>query len=166
MPSTLRAAVDIRDLAGDLRAIRDGLDQPIRDTLGGHAAQIADIARGFMHHGQPSWRGSSAERLYPEGVSGYYDSKVASLSASIGTMHPGAPVWEWGGDIHPRDSARHAVIRSLRVGNPRRRTLEAGVQIIAIPRDQAANRAAESDMPSLTQDLDDAVDRLIAEYGF
>lgn len=170
MPSVLRAHVEIAEISRDLRALGDDFDKPIRDTLEEHATKIADIARGFMRHGEPSWPNSSAARDFgsaPGTIAGYYDSRVATTSASIGSRHPAAPVWEWGGDIHPAaGSARHAAIAAKRVNSPARKLLEAGVQTIHIPRLQPVHRAGEADLPAMEQALDDAVSRLVEQYGF
>ena len=162
MPATLKAAVDIREVSADLRALGDGLDDPIRDTLETHAKQIADMARGFLHSGAPSWLTSSAFRDFGPSMRPYYDSAVARVSASIGSTHPGAPVWEWGGEIHPAaGGSMHHVLRE----HPSLRAAFSG-QVIVIPRDQPVGRAGEADLPALERDLDSALDRLAAAHGF
>ena len=169
MAGTLKlgATVDGRQAQCDLQAVGDGLDKPITDVLRDGAAKIADIARGFLHHGAPSWLNSSAARDFPGGIRAYYDSRAAKMSATVGSTHPAAPVWEWGGDIHPAaGSAKHAAIRSIRHGDPRRAQLEAGHQVIHIPRDMPVQRAGDSAKDDLARRLEDAVERLVMEHGF
>ena len=167
MAATLKAAVDIREVSADLRALGDNLDDPIASTLEQHARDIADMARGFLHSGKPTWLTSSAFRDFGPSMRPYYDSHVARVSASIGSTHPGAPVWEWGGEIHPAaGGAVHAAIRAFRHGDPRRKMLSAGHQVIVIPRDRPVGRAGEQDLPALERDLESAVDRLCREHGF
>ena len=167
MASTLKAAVDIREVSADLRALGGSLDDPIRDTLGQHASVIADMARGFLHSGKPTWATSSAFRDFGPSMRPYYDSSVARVSASIGSTHPGAPVWEWGGEIHPAAGGGvHAAIRAFHHGDPRRKMLSAGHQVIVIPRDRPVGRAGDQDLPALERDLESAVDRLCREHGF
>ena len=163
----LGLTVDGRQMQRDLKAIKDGLDRPITDVLRDGAAEIADMARGFLHAGQPSWPSSSAARDYPGGMRAYYDSSVAVMSATVGTTHPGAPVWEYGGEIHPRSgSMKHAAIRAFRKGDPRRAQLAAGHQVIVIPADEPVRRAGDSAQDDLAQRLADAVNQLVEEYGF
>jgi hypothetical protein len=165
MPSTIRANVDVKSVSQDLRALGDDLDKPIRDTLGEYAEKIKDIGAGFMKHGHGSWPTSSAARDFPGLIADYYDTRVSTLSANIGTTHPGGPVWEYGGDIHPAaGSAKHAAIRGLR--GPRRAMLERGHQVIHIPRWMPMTRAADQEAPAFERALGDAVDRLIAEHNF
>lgn len=132
-----------QDVARYLRALKDDLDPTVRDVLETHADHIADMARGFLHHGAPSWPTSSAARLYPEGIRHYYEGGTGDrLAAEVWSEHPAAPVWEWGGVIRP-------------AGHP-----------IFIPRDLPVSRAAEADQPALRRDVEDAIDRLITEHGF
>lgn len=163
MASTLRANVlGTKELQRDLQSLGEDLDRPIRDVLEDHAAAIADMARGFLMtstKNQPPWAMSSAAEEYPDGPSGYYGSTLNNLSASVWTTHPGAPVWEWGGTIHPAAGGLHEVFKSHPM-------LASGHQAIVIPRTMPANRAADYDEESFEADMQDAVDRLIAEYGF
>ncbi len=162
MASTLRVGirVDIREIQRDLRAFGDSLDQPITDVLAQGAESIARAAPGFMRHGQPSWPTSSAARDFPGGVSAYYDSKASRMSANVGTLHPGAPVWEWGGDIHPAaGSAMHAIIKH-------HRELGASHQTIHIPPTHAVSNAGASQEDEIAQRLEDAIGRLAKQYGF
>ena len=161
MASTLKAAVDIRDASAALRRLDDDLDDPIRDALETHAGQIADMARGFLHSGAPSWATSSAFRDFGPSMRPYYDSSVARVSASIGSTHPGAPVWEWGGEIHPAaGGAMHHVLRE----HPSLRAAFNG-QVIVIPPDHPVGRAGEQDLPALERALESALDRLCREHG-
>lgn len=161
MPATLKVAVDIGSTSRDLRALGDDLDRPIRDVLGDHAATIADLARGFLHKGAPSWPTSSAARLFPAGIRAYYGSSVATISATVWSTHPAAPVWEWGGTIHPASGAAHEIFKA----HPGM-AAAMGHQEIHIPRDLPVTRAGDADLPMLERDLRDAIDRLIVEYGF
>jgi hypothetical protein len=162
MALTIRAAVEVRELSRDLRSLGEGLDKPIRDTLTEYVEKIRDIGAGFMRHGQPSWPSSSAAAKYgsfPGAIASYYDTRTSTVSANIGTRHPAGPVWEWGGDIHPRAGALHEMFKS----HPEQ---AAGHQTITIPRLQPMVRAADQEADAFERALDDAVDRLIAEYGF
>lgn len=169
MAGTLKiglAVNDVSELSRDLRALGDDLDKPISDVLEQGAQKIADVAKGFMHKGQPSWLTSSAAELYPGGVSAYYDAKGSRLSATVGTTHPGAVVWEYGGEIHPASgSERHAFLRALK-GPARAAAMRPGEQVIVIPKDAAVARAGASEQEQLVQNLDDAVSRLVEQYGF
>lgn len=152
--------VDVGELSRDLRALGDDLDHPIRDVLAQGAKEIADIARGFMRKGQPTWPTSSAARDYPGLIADYYDSRSSTLSASVGSTHPAAPVWEWGGDIHPASgSVLHEVFK-------RHPQLARGHQVIHIPRTEPVTTAGDQQREELVQNLDDAVSRLIEQYGF
>jgi len=163
----LRTTVDVRATQQDLQAIADGLDRPITDVLAKGAEDIADLSRGFMRKRDGSWPTSSAFRDFPGQIADYYDSKSNKMSANIGSRHPAAPVWEWGGDIHPASgSAKHAAIRGFRHGDPRRAQIEAGHQVIHIPRLQPVGHAGDALEDDLAQKLEDAVGRLIQEYGF
>jgi hypothetical protein len=169
MASTIKAAVDIRGVSQDLRALGDDLDDPIQDALEQHAGIIADMARGFLHSGAPSWATSSAFRDFGPSMRPYYDSHVARVSASIGSTHPGAPVWEWGGHIDPAAGGGiHTLARELKARSYQRQKIRmaGGRQGFEIPRDQPVYRAGQADLPALERDLESAVDRLCREHGF
>lgn len=171
MPGIVRitASADVAELSRDLRSFGDDLDRPLRDALEYGASTIARAAVPLMRHGQPSWPTSSAARDYgsfPGAIASYYRARVATISASVLSDHPAAPVWEWGGSLHPRARAGlHAAIASTAVGSPRRKLLERGTQVITIPRTQPVSNAADAAREDITQHLDDAVTDLIREHG-
>jgi hypothetical protein len=126
MTATLKLGltVDGRQAQRDLRAVADGLDRPITDVLRDGAAEIADIARGFMRHGEPTWPSSSAARDFPGLISDYFDSKANGMSATVGSTHPAAPVWEWGGFIDPAAGGGiHTLQRELNARSASRRKI-------------------------------------------
>lgn len=164
----LSARVDTRDIQRDLQAIGDGLDQPITDVLARGAEDIANTARGFMRHGKPPWPTSSGAK-FEGGIASYYDSKVSKMSANVGSTHPAAEVWEWGGHIDPAAGGGiHTVKRELaaraRVRQKIRRA--GGRQGFEIPRLQPVGHAADALEGQIAQSLDDAISRLVTQYGF
>lgn len=166
MASTLRVGLQVTDakqVSKDLRDLGDDLDGPLRYVLAEGAATIADLARGFMRHGQPSWLTSSAARLYgsvPGAIASYYDSRVNKLSANVGSRHPAAPVWEYGGTIHPRSGkGGHAMIRK----HPH---LGIGVQAIVIPGLHSVERAGDTAQEGIVQNVQDTISALIERYDF
>lgn len=168
MPGILRvhASADVADLSRDLRSFGDDLDRPLRDALEYGATAIARAAKPLMRHGQPSWPTSSAARDYPGRIADYYRARVATISAAVLSDHPAAPVWEWGGTIHPAaGSIRHAAIAAQPVGSMRRKLLERGHQAIHIPRTQPVARAGEAEREDIEKHLEDAVDALIREHN-
>lgn len=168
MPDTVRLDVDVREVARDLQALGDDLDRPLRDTLEKGAQGIADVARTFMRKRDGSWATSSAAREFPGHIADYFDAKgsaTAAPSATVGSRHPAAPVWEFGGEIHPAAGDRHAVIARSRVGSPKRHILTRGLQRIHIPRLLPVHRAAEQEEPHIERELATAVDQLAREHG-
>lgn len=180
MPSYLRLAVDVKDVSADLRAIADGLDRPISESLLRGAKQIATDARPLVA-GKPAWVGSKGIHALPI----TYDALLATpTTAWVKSPHPGAPVQEYGGDIHPQDSgglvtrgqragsvhrsSLHYAISRLIVGSPLRKMLEGGLlgPTVHIRPKHAAGRAASSDEERITRDLESAIDRLIHENHF
>jgi hypothetical protein len=165
----LTVSADVAELSRDLRSFGDDLDRPLRDALEYGATTIARSAVGFMRHGQPSWPTSSAARDYgsfPGAIASYYRARVATINASVLSDHPAAPVWEYGGSIHPLAHAGlHAAIRSTTTGSPRRKLLEAGTQTIVIPRTQPVTNAGDAAREDITQHLESAVTDLIREHG-
>ena len=171
----LSARVDTRDIQRDLRAIGDNLDQPITDVLGQGAEAIANAARGFMRHGKPPWPTSSGAK-FEGGIASYYDSKVAHydsrgylFNATVGSTHPAAEVWEYGGHIDPAAGGGiHTVKRELaaRARVRQKIRLAGGRQGFEIPRLMPVGHAADSLEAQIGQHLDDAVSRLVAQYGF
>lgn len=169
MAQTLKLDVDIKETSQALRSLQAGLDKPIRDSLLEGARHIVTGAEGFMRtetENQPPWALSSAAELYPDGPSSYYDARVAKLSATVGTTHPGARVWEYGGDIHPANPDAHAIIRRSKIGSRRRKVMETGIQIIHIPPLHSVSRSGDLEAPFLEQALRDQIDRLVVEHGF
>jgi hypothetical protein len=178
MGARLRLRVDVGDVSRSLRAMGDDLDLTIRRVLRAGAADIADLSKSYMRHGHlgGSWPSSSAARLFPGLIAGYYGSSGpetstpslmgnttdprSAVSATVWSTHPAAPVWEWGGDIHPAaGSFLHQVFKQ----HPH---MAAGFQVIHIPRLNPVVRAGDQHQPALERDLDDAVTRLVVEYGF
>lgn len=163
MPSTLKVRVDAAAVSRQLRALADDLDRPIRQVLRHAVEDIVDLSRSYMRKGfrGGSWPTSSAARDFPGLIAGYYDSSVALVSATVWSTHPAAPVWEWGGDIHPASGAAHWIFKA----HPG--MAEAmGHQVIHIPRLQPVTRAGEQHLPVIEREMDDALTSLIVEYGF
>jgi hypothetical protein len=147
MASTLRLSVDIKNVGADLRAIADGLDSRIAETLEGGANQIARAARPLVA-GKPPWRGSTGEHALPITYKGVAAAGV-TLAAYVTSPHPGAPVQEYGGTIHPRGG-----ITQLSSG---------GVHIVGKHAVGRAGAALEADV---THRLEQSIADLIKEHGF
>ena len=174
MPGRLRiyAKIDIGDTAKDLQAIGDGLDQPLTDAFEYAGRVITESAHANMRHAKPSWPTSSAARMYGSGagvISSYYDSQATSVGASIFSRHPAAPVWEWGGTIHPLlGRSLHRMIAKSPQAALR---LSAGGHdrppwTFEIPRLEPVARAGAEREQEITDRLEQSIDELIEANGF
>lgn len=161
MPSTLRLAVDdVHDLVADLQAAGRGLERPITDTLREGAEAIATAAKPLMRtRAEGAWASSSGAKYGH--IAEYYDAALtvhagqASAQATVGTRHPGGPVWEWGGAIAPR-AGSGGVTAAAASGHPG--------EIIHIPRLAPVQRAAEAEEEVVALKLEGAVDRLLKSH--
>lgn len=169
--ATLRVAVDVRDISDNLNAIAEGLDQPIRDVLGFGAADIAKTARELMRERPAgSWKGSSGSRY--SHIRDYYSSRVNRLSAVVESAHPAAPVWEWGGTIHPLLGAGvHHVLSRSSGKEAAKQVLSASGRdrppwTFVIPGIHPVGAAGDEHKDSIASDLDEAVSALVEKHGF
>lgn len=165
----LSLRVDLGELSRDLRAMGRDLDRPLREALSHGAEMVATGAKPLMRfRPEGAWKGSSGA-AYGH-IREYYEARVATLSASVTSDHPAAPVWEWGGDIHPLLGSMHETFKG-KAGSALRLQLAASGHdqppyTFHIPRETPVGRAAEKAEPELDRFLDDAVSRLLREYGF
>lgn len=163
-------STDIGELSRDLRSMADNLDQPIRDALGRGAESVVSTAHELMRYRpEGAWKGSSGARYGH--IRDYYVAKVNRLSASINSSHPASGVWEFGGQIHPLLGESHHMLsyRNRQYKQARARLspdLQRPPYTFDIPAEHPVATAAESKEQDIARALADAVDRLIAEYGF
>lgn len=171
--ATLRLAVDAKDVADNLDAIADGLDRPISNVLGAGARKIAVGAHELMRERpEGAWKGSSGAEI-PGHIRDYYEARMSGrLAAVVQSAHPAAPVWEWGGEIHPLlgASMHHFLSRSTVAGGMRLQ-LKAQDKLrppwtFQIPAEHPVGRSADQQEEQITRDLDDAISRLVTEHGF
>lgn len=164
-------STDVGELSRDLRALGDDLDQPIRDALDKGAQAVITSAHELMRYRpEGAWKGSSGARYGH--IRDYYEARVNRLSASINSGHPAAGVWEFGGQIHPLLGEGHHVLsyHNRQYRQARARIAGTGLDrppyTFDIPRLQPVAHAAEQNEQDIARHIADAVDRLIAEYGF
>jgi hypothetical protein len=162
--------VNVSDLSRDLRAFGDDLDKPLRDALEWGATSVARAAKPLMRfRAEGAWATSSGARYGH--IQDYYEARVATISAAVVSDHPAAPVWEWGGTIHPLlgVSLHHALSTSRMKEQMKMRLAAANMDrppyTFRIPRLQPVANAADAEREQITQHLEDAVDALIREYG-
>jgi hypothetical protein len=166
----LRASVDVRELVRDLEAFGDELDEPIRDVLEHGASSIADAARPLMRfRAEGAWPTSSGAKYGH--IRAYYEGKLTSSStAVVFSDHPAAPVWEWGGTIHPlvghevralisRPGTRQLARSALKVANQLRPPYT-----FEIPRLEPVQRAAAVEREHIEEELESAIQDLIDEH--
>lgn len=159
-------SVDVADLSRDLRSFGDDLDRPLRDALEYGANIIADAARPLMRvRPEGAWPNSSGARYGH--IAAYYEAKVQTLSSTVVSDHPAAPVWEWGGHIDPgAGGGEHHVKAELRARARVRSRIRAagGRRGIEIPPLHPVGHAADAKREEVTQHLEDALDALIREH--
>lgn len=143
MPSTIKASVDIRELYEDLRAAESGLEKVIARVVRDAADAIASGAKNNMKRGDTDWQVATGGIQLPH-IQDTYSTAGLGMVAVVASDHPAAPVWEWGGRIHPRGLF---------------------VQLIAIPELHPVQHAADDELELFERHLQAAVDRLLATFG-
>ena len=172
MPGELHIGlrVDLGELSRDLRAMGKDLDKPLREAIARGVEMIAATAKPLMRfRAEGAWtRSSGAQYTH---IREYYDARVNILSGSVGSDHPAAPVWEWGGTIHPLLGEFHHVL--TKSSHKQQLRLQLAVQgfdrppwTFDIPAEHPVGRAADKSMPEVERVLDTAVSRLLRQYGF
>ncbi len=153
MANTIRVAVEIKDLYGDLKAAGDGLERNLEAELLKGAQRIATAAKPLMRYrGTGSWRGSSGARL-PH-IRDTYTARIGrGASANVGSDHPAAPVFEFGGQIAPRVPGGSTVARAVKPS-----------ALITIPKVEPVARAGELLAPQIEQSVADSIDALLAKH--
>jgi hypothetical protein len=141
--STIKAGVDVRELYEDLRAAEGGLQRVLAREVRRAADDIADGAANNMKLGTEDWAVKPGEPQLPH-IRDTYRVQGNGIVAEITSDHPAAPVWEWGGLIHPRGMF---------------------VQTISIPTRHPVNRAADDELDIFERHLQEAVDRLLAKFN-
>lgn len=136
--SYVRADVQIRELYADLLAAGEGVEKELTHELSDAAHKIADDAKPHMRLGTEDWAVRPGQVQLPH-IRDTYTVTARGLVANVVSSHPAAPVWEFGGQIHPR-------------------------QTITIPREAPVHQAALEDLDLIERNLRSAVDRLLDAF--
>lgn len=141
MPSTIRIKVpDLGDLRADLDSVQLGLGREVARAI----RLVAEpIVSETAHNApfDPRHRGHPHDDL-PH-IAESIGMRVLSNGAAIVSSHPGAPVWEFGGTIHPRSPE----------------------QEIHIPERAMARRAGEDRLDDTERAAMDAVNALLERHN-
>lgn len=172
MPGDLRirVAVEVGELSRDLRAMGADLDKPLREAFDKGSQMVADTAKVLMRYrAEGAWKGSSGADYTH--IRDYYSHRANRQSGVVESEHPAAPVWEWGGTIHPLLGDFHHALAASRAKEGLRQQLHAADRdrppwTFRIPRLQPVGDAGQLREPEIERVLDDAVARLIRQYGF
>ena len=157
------------ELSRDLRALGKDLDKPIHDALQRGAEMVASSAKVLMRYrAEGAWKGSSGAEY--DHIREYYDAKASKLSATVGSGHPAAPVWEWGGQIHPLLPEMHHMLsyrnRQFRQARMQHADLMRAPYTFDIPRLQPVGDAFALREREVEQGVENAVSRTAALYDF
>jgi hypothetical protein len=146
--ASVSVGVDLQNTARDLDAISGGIDDTIAVALALGAVQIAAGAPALAPRGAPSWQRSSGASL-PR-LRDTYFARSSRMSASVGSLHPAAQVWEWGGTIAPSVHGGTKVALATRPS-----------AVIHIPQRAAVHRAAAAAAGNIEETFAGLVDELL-----
>lgn len=172
MPRLIRAEVEgVQALLAALQTMDDGLDRELAAELQAAAEPIAAGARAGMRRGPgPRANAKNPNDRLPHIADTIY-ATASGRFAQIVSPHPAAVVFEYGGDIHPR---QNLVFKARPEGAPRRRgkgSLASAVQgggvdqTIRIPQLEMAHKAVTEQLPAIERDLERRLDALAARVG-
>jgi len=143
---TLRAEVDIRGLAADLKLAGGGLDHELGLVVHDAARDAADGGKARMRRGLKDWRVGPGKVQLPHIADTYRATGGFGLTAEITSDHPAAPVWEFGGIVGPIHPRSHR-------------------EFIIFPKLAPVHEAAYAGLSLFEAHLQAAVDRLLATFN-